>query len=80
MLKKWFRDSETLLVARLNALLGFLATALTFVDPALVEPLLTPKAFAIYVLVNGVITEWARRRRDPGIGQEPDDDFTGGEV
>ncbi|WP_127524088.1 hypothetical protein [Mesorhizobium sp. Z1-4] len=80
MLKKWFRDSETLLIARLNAFMGFLATITAYVDPALIEPLLTPKAFAIYVLVNGILTEWARRRRDPELGKEADSEFNGENV
>jgi hypothetical protein len=63
MLKKFFKDSETIAWAWLNMAVGFVATTLTYVDPALIEPLLTPKTFAIYVLANGVATKWLRQRR-----------------
>lgn len=66
---KFFKSSETIFWARLNALVGFLATAATFVDPSLLSSILTPQTFAIYVLVNGVATEYLRRRRAPNLGE-----------
>lgn len=69
-IKHFFKSSETIFWARLNALLGALATAATFVDPSLLQELLTPRTFAIYVLVNGIATEYMRRRRDPNMGEE----------
>lgn len=63
MLKRWFRDSETLLWARLQTALGFAVSVLTFVDPQLLAPVLPPKWFPILVLLNGLATEYLRRRR-----------------
>lgn len=64
MLKKWFSDSETILWARLQTALGFAVSVLTFVDPQLLAPVLPPKWFPILVLLNGLATEYLRRRRD----------------
>ena len=63
MLKKWFKDSETILWARFCTFMGTLASILTFVEPALLEPILPPKWFPVLVLANGIATEWLRRRR-----------------
>lgn len=69
-IKAFFLSSETIFWARLNALTGALATAATFIDPSLLQSLLTPQTFAIYVLVNGVATEYLRRRRAPNLGED----------
>jgi hypothetical protein len=66
----WFKSSETIFWARLNALVGAVATAATFIDPSLLSSILTPQTFAIYVLVNGVATEYLRRRRAPNLGEQ----------
>lgn len=66
---KFFKASETIFYARVNVVLGFIATAATFVDPGLLQNVLTPQAFSIYVLVNGVCTEYLRRRRAPNLGE-----------
>lgn len=68
-IKRFFKSSETIFWARLNALLGTVATVATFIDPSLLQELLTPRTFAIYVLVNGAATEYLRRRRDPNLGE-----------
>ncbi len=68
-LKAFFKRSETILWARLNALIGFLAVAATYVDPSLIQPILTPQNFAIYIFINGVATEYLRRRRAPNLGK-----------
>ena len=68
-MKKFFKYSETILLARVNALVGFLTSVMTLVDPALLEPLLTPQTFAFYMLGNGILTEIARRLRDPNLGE-----------
>lgn len=67
---KFFKSSETIFWARLNAILGAGATCATFVDPSLLSSILTPQTFAIYVLVNGVATEYLRRRRAPNLGEQ----------
>lgn len=68
-IKDFFKHSETIFWARLNALLGLAATVLTYVDPSLIQPILTPANFAIYIFANGVATEYLRRRRAPNLGE-----------
>ncbi|WP_173931405.1 hypothetical protein [Chelativorans sp. Marseille-P2723] len=62
-IRDFFRDSETLFWARLQALLGLVAAGMAAIDPVLLQAVLTPKAFALYLFANGVITELLRRRR-----------------
>jgi len=62
-IKAFFSDSETIFWARLQALFGFIGSVMAVVDPSLLQPLLTPKGFAIYLLVNGIVTELLRRLR-----------------
>jgi hypothetical protein len=64
MLKRWFSDSETILWARLQMLIGVVLNGLTLVPPDLWQPLLPPRWFAILVLANGIATEVLRRRRE----------------
>lgn len=63
MLKKWFDDSETIFWARLQFLIGAIATAMTFVDASLVQPILPANWGVYYMLINGIATEYLRRRR-----------------
>lgn len=63
MLRKWFRDSETILWARIQAVIGVLAVALTFVDPSLVTQIIEPKYIPFFILANGIATEYLRRYR-----------------
>ena len=69
-IKAFFKASETIFWARLNAFLGLAATVLTYVDPSLIQPVLTPQNFAIYILINGIATEYLRRRRAPDLGKD----------
>ena len=59
-IKNWFRSSETIFWARLQVLVGSLWVALSASD---LSPLLSPKYMAIWMIVNGFITEYLRRRR-----------------
>ena len=63
MLRKFFSDSETILWARIQAALGIIALALTYVDPSLVTQLIDPKYVPLFILLNGVATEYLRRHR-----------------
>jgi len=65
----FFKRSETIFLARVNALVGFLTSIVTLVDPALLEQVLTPRTFAFYMIGNGVLTEIARRLRAPNLGE-----------
>lgn len=63
-LKAWFYHSETIAWARTQSALGFLALVLTYVDPAVMSPLIGDVAwFPWLVLANGIATEYLRRRR-----------------
>jgi hypothetical protein len=61
-IRSWFKDSETIAWARIQAVLGFLAIALTYVDPTLMAPVLGDYA-PWFLLLNGLATEYLRRRR-----------------
>jgi len=61
-LLKWFKDSETILFARLQMLVGIVWGVLITTD---LTPLATsyPKAIAAWLFFSGVVTEAARRAR-----------------
>lgn len=59
----WCHDSETILWARLNIVLALLAGALTYVDPSLLAPVIKTEYLPLFMLANGVATEYLRRRR-----------------
>ena len=59
----FFSGSETIFWARLQTALGVVAAVVTYVDPALLEPVLPAKWFPLLVLANGIFTEYLRRRR-----------------
>lgn len=67
--KRFWLFSETIFWARLNAFVGLIAAAMSLVDPALLQAVMTPRNFAIYMVINGVVTELARRARAPELGK-----------
>lgn len=74
-IKDFFSDSETIFWARLHVLLGFICAAITAIDPSLLQPLFGPWTFIAYLAVNGLATEYLRRRRDDQLAapaSEPD--------
>lgn len=68
-IKDAFYGSETIFWARLQTVLGAFAVGLTYIDPALLKPVLGDNTlgFALFMLGNGVATEYLRRRREPGM-------------
>ena len=65
---KWFKDSETIFWARLQTVLGFVAVALTYIDPSLLPPELQNMGwFPWFLFANGIATEYLRRRREGGM-------------
>lgn len=63
-IRTFFRDSEVLAWARIQAALGVIALVLTYVDPAVMSPLIGDVGwFPWLVLANGIATEYLRRRR-----------------
>lgn len=62
-LKAWWKHSETLFWADLQSAIGFLALALTYVDPAMLQPIIgDAKWFPWFVLANGIATRYLRKR------------------
>lgn len=60
---KWFSDSETILWARLQAVIGVIAAIVTYVEPSVLAPVLPSEWFPYLVTANGILTEYLRRRR-----------------
>ncbi|HZP70624.1 MAG TPA: hypothetical protein VFB29_11835 [Pseudolabrys sp.] len=66
-IKSWFKNSVTILWARVQVLVGIVGAALVAVmsDPSVtgaIETALQPKFIPYYVIAIGLITEIARRR------------------
>jgi hypothetical protein len=62
-IRAWFKDSETIFLARLQMLVGILWSVLPTIDPTLFQSLVGERWFGMFLIVWGVITEIARRRR-----------------
>lgn len=69
-LKAFFLNSETILLARLQAFVGVVIGVFLSLDPSLFQGYVPPKWVPIYLLVIGVATEYARRRNDPHLGKD----------
>lgn len=64
-IRKWFKDSETILWARLQMLGGAVLQTLAVTDPGLFSQYIPSKWVPVYLFVAGIVTELARRARDP---------------
>lgn len=64
-IKTFFRDSETIFWARLQVFVGLAAQVVTFVDPSVLAPVLPADWLPWALVLNGVGTEYLRRRREP---------------
>lgn len=62
-IKKFFSSSETIFWARLQAAIGVVATVVTYVDPQILSPIIPGEWFLSFLVINGVLTEFLRRRR-----------------
>lgn len=66
-IKNWFKDSETIFWARLQVFAGILLAVIPTLNPvAWLDQSLTPTqrwVTAGFAILNGVITEYLRRRR-----------------
>ena len=62
-IKEFFRDSETIFWARFQTALGTVAAILTYLEPTVLAPVLPPEWFPWFLLMNGLATEYLRRRR-----------------
>lgn len=63
-IKKFFSDSETIFWARLQAVLGVIAGIVVYVEPHVLAPVLPPEWFPVFLVINGLATEYLRRRRE----------------
>lgn len=64
-IRKWFKDSETILWARLQMLGGAVLQTLAVTDPNLFSQYIPSKWVPVYLFAAGIVTEFARRLRDP---------------
>lgn len=66
-IRAWFKDSETIAWARIQAALGIVAGIVTYVDPSVIQPIVPPDWFPWLLVANGLLTEYLRRRRENGL-------------
>lgn len=62
-IKKFFSDSETIFLARLQVLAGVIVTVLATFDPSVLAPFIGDKWFGPFLLAWGIVAELARRYR-----------------
>ncbi|RWM90026.1 MAG: hypothetical protein EOR84_22720 [Mesorhizobium sp.] len=62
-IKKFFKDSETIALARLQMIVGLVAAVLTYVDPQMVAPILPAEWVPWLIVAHGYAIEYLRRRR-----------------
>jgi len=62
-IRKYFHDSETIFWARIQTLVGSLAMMATYTDTSLVTPIIPTEALPWFLFINGLATEYLRRRR-----------------
>jgi hypothetical protein len=62
-IKAFFFDSETIFWARMQAFFGAIAILLTYTDTQLFISLLPANWEVWFLFVNGIATEYLRRRR-----------------
>lgn len=65
--RDFFKDSETIFWARLQAFIGIVAVIVTYVEPQVLAPILPPSWAPWLVVANGIFTEYLRRRRDEAL-------------
>lgn len=67
-IKAWFRNSETIFLARLKLMAGLAFTAVQQSGVDIASVVESPKlqmairVFFAYLILDGTLTEWARRR------------------
>ena len=61
--KAFFSDSEVIFLARLQMIAGIVWSVLPTIDPTLFQSLVGDRWFGVFLIVWGVVTEIARRRR-----------------
>lgn len=69
---RFFLGSETIFLARIQTILGIVATIITYVDPSILAGVLPSEWFPWFLLIHGVMLEYLRRRRDPALAERRD--------
>lgn len=62
-IKAWFKDSETIAMARIQVLLGAILSAIAVTDPTIFSGIIGAKWFPLFLLAHGVLLEYLRKRR-----------------
>lgn len=62
-IKAFFNDSETIFLARFQMVAGIVWSVLPTIDPTLFQSLIGDRWFGVFLIVWGIVTEIARRRR-----------------
>lgn len=73
-IRRFFKDSETIFLARLQVFLGGLLEIMVVMDPSLFLPLLGGEWFPFFLIVHGFAMEYLRRRRDDDLNKPALDD------
>lgn len=79
-IRKFFADSETIFIARLQMLIGAILYVLATTDPNLLVPYISGKWVPVYLIGAGIVTEFARRLRAKDLGKadtDPHEDVRG---
>lgn len=63
LFERYFKDSETILWARLQMVIAAVIAVLATIDPMLFASYIPTGWLPIYIFISGVITEIARRLR-----------------
>lgn len=62
-IRKFFKDSEVIFLARLQVFGGVILSALIEADPQILSGFIPDKWFGVYLVGAGIIIEIARRMR-----------------
>ena len=65
--KRFFKSSETIFLARTQIAVGTILEVTSSVDPNLFSELIGSKWFPVFLIGHGVLTEYLRRRRDDDL-------------
>jgi len=62
-IRAFFKDSETIFLARLQTLLGIISAAWLAIDHNAIAQYIESKWIPVYLIGDGIVTEVARRYR-----------------
>lgn len=63
-IKSWFKNSETIFLARIQMLAGALIAAVASVDPTVLASVFGVQYLPFVLIAHGALIEYLRRRRD----------------